>query len=181
MNVPYTTNQTSDKLLTDLLYMAVLLLNHSLSHAYNRTKYETMTAKSWELLHFNSLTRKYALCWCSNSTETKRCSSTADNTYLSSYTPSPHTIKDDKWGIAEFILIHILDKHEIVRECRTEMERNVTSAIYYPWLQPPRQCKSMVKFGRYLNKKLITRWDSERELFTTTSYTHYKITTFTVQ
>ena len=32
-----------------------------------------------------------------------------------------------------------------------------------------------------INKKLITRWDSERELFTTTSYTHYKITTFTVQ
>jgi len=23
------------------------------------------------------------------------------------------------------------------------------------------------------NKKLIRRWDSERELFTTTSYTHY--------
>jgi len=38
--------------------MAVLLLNHSLSHAYNRTKYETMTAKSWELPHFTNLTKK---------------------------------------------------------------------------------------------------------------------------
>jgi len=25
----------------------------------------------------------------------------------------------------------------------------------------------------FLDKKLIRRWDSERELFTTTSYTHY--------
>jgi len=26
-----------------------------------------------------------------------------------------------------------------------------------------------------LNKKLISRWDSERELFTTTSYTYYSL------
>jgi len=27
----------------------------------------------------------------------------------------------------------------------------------------------------YSDKKLIRRWDSERELFTTTSYTHYSL------
>jgi len=29
--------------------------------------------------------------------------------------------------------------------------------------------------GAFADKKLIRRWDSERELFTTTSYTYYKM------
>ena len=100
--------------------MAVLLLNHYVSHAYNRTKYETMTAKSWELPHFSSLFRKYTLYACSNSTGIfKQIKSDVVQPII--YTSHaaklwPNTRKDDNTGNAEFILIpHSRHTRDIAR------------------------------------------------------------------